>query len=155
MGKKTSQWGVQRSFWWHFADLFPSVTALRTEALGWQSSSCTSLILPNRILIYSFGVFQGLAIGTSHWLGLRALGKPYLHVAWCCSYVTKVYIHLCRGAVQGCSWQETGAQEVWLNIRHPMPAEVTAHQVTEVQGLCSTGDQAACAHLTTLHCLTT
>ena len=62
------------------ADLFPSVTALRTEALRSQSSSHTPLILPDRILLYSFGVGQGLTIGTSHWLCLRALGKAYLHM---------------------------------------------------------------------------
>lgn len=47
-------------------------TALRTEALGRRRSSCTSLILQNRILIYSFGAGQGLTTCTSHWLGLRA-----------------------------------------------------------------------------------
>ena len=26
------------------------------------------------------GVIQGLTAGTSHWLGLRVWGKPYLHV---------------------------------------------------------------------------
>ena len=48
--------------------------------LGQQSISHTPLILLDRILIYSFGVGKGLTTGTSHWFGLRALGKPYLHV---------------------------------------------------------------------------
>jgi hypothetical protein len=72
-------------------DLFPSVIALRTKTkkerkkkrkrkLGQRSSSHTPLILPDRILKYSFGVGKGLTTGTSHWFGLRALGKPYLHV---------------------------------------------------------------------------
>lgn len=33
------------------------------------------LILPERILIYSFGVGQGLTAGISLWLGLRAWGN--------------------------------------------------------------------------------
>jgi hypothetical protein len=57
-----------------------NVTALRTEALRRRSSSYTPLILLVRILIYSFGLGQGLTTGTSHWLGLRALEKPYLYV---------------------------------------------------------------------------
>ena len=42
--------------------------------------SRTPLILLDRILIYSLGVGQGLTVGTSHWLGLSAWRKPYLHV---------------------------------------------------------------------------
>lgn len=60
------------------ADLFPSVTALRTKV------SDDGIVLMNpqtfRILIYSFGVGKGLTTDNSHWFGLRALGKPYLHV---------------------------------------------------------------------------
>jgi hypothetical protein len=56
------------------------VLLLLGQRLRWQSSSRTPLILLDRILIYSFGVGQGLTTGTSHWLGPRALGKPYLHV---------------------------------------------------------------------------
>ena len=72
--------------WWSFiqcfgrADLFPSVTALRTEGSDDRVVLEHHLILPDRILIYSFGVGKGLTTGTSHWFGLRALGKPYLHV---------------------------------------------------------------------------
>lgn len=55
---------VRRSFWWRFrrAELFPSsgVAALMTEALRGRSSSHTPLCLPDRILIYSFGVGQGI-----------------------------------------------------------------------------------------------
>ena len=39
-----------------------------------------TLILQDRILLYSFAVSKGLTTGTSHWFGLRALGKTYLHV---------------------------------------------------------------------------
>ena len=45
-----------------------------------QNSSPTPLILLDRILIYSFGVDEGLTTGASQWFGLRALGKPHLHV---------------------------------------------------------------------------
>jgi hypothetical protein len=48
--------------------------------LGQQSTSHTPLILQNKILIHSFGVGNSLTTGTSHWFGLRALGKPYLHM---------------------------------------------------------------------------
>lgn len=47
---------------------FPSgsVTALVTEALRLRSSSHISLILLDRILIYTFGVGQDLTAGTSY-----------------------------------------------------------------------------------------
>lgn len=54
-----------------------SVTALRTEGLDNRVVLCIPLILPDRILVYSFGVGKGLTTGTSHWFGLRALGKSY------------------------------------------------------------------------------
>jgi hypothetical protein len=53
---------------------------LGQKLLDEHSRSHTPLILPDRILIYSLGVGQGLTTGSSQWFGLRALGKPYLHV---------------------------------------------------------------------------
>ena len=44
-----------------------------------RSSSCTPLILQDRVLIYSFGVGQGLTVYTSlAWS--ESLEIPYLHV---------------------------------------------------------------------------
>ena len=48
--------------------------------LGLELVRIASLILLDRILIYSFGMGKGLTTGTPHWFGLRSLGKPYLHV---------------------------------------------------------------------------
>jgi hypothetical protein len=59
------------------ADFFPSVTALRTEAEYKKFSHTFNLGMSP---IYRFGVGQGLTTGISYWLGLRTLGKPYLHV---------------------------------------------------------------------------
>ena len=39
-----------------------------------------SKLLLASTIVSSFGMGQGLTTGTSHWLSLRALGKPYLHV---------------------------------------------------------------------------
>ena len=69
------------------ADLFPRVTALWTEGSD-NRVVLAPLILPDRILIYSFGMGKGLTTGTSHWFGLRALGKPYLHVGGLCAAPT-------------------------------------------------------------------
>ena len=68
-------------------DLFPSVTALWTEGLD-DRVVLTHLILLERILIYRLGVSQELTTGTSHWFGLRALGKPYLYVGGLCAAPT-------------------------------------------------------------------
>ena len=45
--------------------------------------------------------------------------------------------------------KEPGAQEAWPNCYDHMKAEVTAHQISSVPGLCLSGDQAACAQFTT------
>jgi hypothetical protein len=76
MRSATSQWGVRQSFRQHFrkTDLFPSVNSSDDKVV------LAPLILLDRILIYSFGVGKGRTTGTSHWFGLRTLGKPYLHV---------------------------------------------------------------------------
>ena len=55
------------------------LTALRTKGSD-DRVVLDPLILPDRILIYSFGVGKGLSTVTSHWFGLRALGNPYMHV---------------------------------------------------------------------------
>lgn len=76
-----------------------SVTALMTEALRQQSSSHTPLFLLDGILLYSFGVGQGLTVDASYWLVLRAWG--YLIYMWegfgCCFYMTDGHKPLYRG----------------------------------------------------------
>ena len=69
---------LQVAFW--ESRLLPKCYSSKDRRLRQCSSSHTPLILLDRILIYSFGVGKGLTTGTSHWFGLRALGKPYLHV---------------------------------------------------------------------------
>ena len=64
--------------WIWRADLFKMLQLLEQKANN--KVVLELLILTDRILIYSFGMGQGLTTGTSHWFGLRALGKPYLHV---------------------------------------------------------------------------
>jgi hypothetical protein len=75
----------------------------------------------DRILIYSLEVGKGLTTGTSHWFGLRALGKPY-----------DGHIPLCRGvcvcerrAVGGCSYYMSEARDP--DTFGPMQVEVTTH----------------------------
>jgi hypothetical protein len=60
-----------RGVWWSFrqcfrrSDLFPSVTALKRKC--WDDGVVlTPLILPDLILIYSFGVGKGLKTSTFH-----------------------------------------------------------------------------------------
>ena len=59
---------------------------------------------------------KGLTTGTSHWFGLGALGKPYLHVGGLGAAPTGLMVtHLWgvgggRGAVGGCSYL-TGARD--------------------------------------------
>jgi hypothetical protein len=56
------------------------LTALRTKGSD-DRVVLDPLILRDRILTYSCGMGKGLTTVTSHWFGLRALGKPHLHVA--------------------------------------------------------------------------
>ena len=58
---------------------------------------------PDRILIYSFGVGQGLTAGTFHWIGLRVWGYLNLHVRdlGCWSYMTDGHKPLYEGDFGG------------------------------------------------------
>jgi hypothetical protein len=100
--------------------VFPSgsATALMTEALRQQNSSHTPLFLLDRILIYNFGVGQGLTTSTSRWLGLRAWRN--LICMWegleCCYYSTDRHRPLYGGVgwvlrESVAMWQEPGPQE--------------------------------------------
>jgi hypothetical protein len=61
-------------------DLFPSVTySSWHKRLRWRSSSRARLI-PWMDLYTVWGVIRDWTAGISHWLGLRAWGKPYLYV---------------------------------------------------------------------------
>lgn len=86
------------------------VTALLTDALTQRSNSHTPLFLLVRILIYSFGVGQGLTVGASYRLGLRGWG--FVIYMWeglgCCSYMTDDHKPLEGGAVGHCGFV-TGA----------------------------------------------
>ena len=63
-------------------------------------------------LIYSFGVGKGLTTGASLWFGLRALGKPYLHVRG----LRATYLSGVGGSVEGCS-DMTGARDLRQSVR--------------------------------------
>jgi hypothetical protein len=85
-----------------------------------RSNSHTALFLLHRLLMYGFGVGQGLTVGTSYWLGLRAWGYHiYMWEGWgCCSYLTYSHKPLCvERAVGVCSYV-TGA---WCPRTSKMP----------------------------------
>jgi hypothetical protein len=90
-------------------------------------------LFPGCDLYTVLGMIEGLAAGTSHWLGLRVWGN--LICMWeglvqrlqvrCC-------IPLCRGLGVGlweaiAMWREPGPQEVWPNSCCPMQVEISAH----------------------------
>jgi hypothetical protein len=66
------------------------------------------------------GVIQGWTTGTSHWLGLRIWGKPYLHMG-SLGAVPKYSHNSSVGAAGAVTSQhEPGVQEIWLNTYCPM-----------------------------------
>jgi hypothetical protein len=68
------------------ADFFPSVTGLRTKGSE-NRVVLTSLILLDRILIYSFGMGKCLITDISHWFWSESFGDILFACerAWCCS----------------------------------------------------------------------
>ena len=95
-----------------------------------------------------------LTTGTSHWLGLRALGKNYLHVGGLgASPMRLMATHLSWGR-RGCA---VGGLSCHGSQRPREPGQTPAvpcrrksptGRVTRVQSLCSTRNQAVCAQLT-------
>ena len=79
---QTIQWGVRPDLQWLFRreDIFPSVAYSSWNKRLRQRNSSRIPLIPCMDLYTVLGVIQGLTAGTSHWLGLRVWGKPYLHV---------------------------------------------------------------------------
>jgi hypothetical protein len=115
------------------------------KRLRQRSSSHTPLI-PWMDLYTVLGVIQSSTAGTSHWLGLRVWGKPYLHVGKLGAAWWLIATHLSCG---GCGVvTSTGARHPGDMIKHLLSHVGGNYHPpcpTGVQDLSSTGDQAVWA----------
>lgn len=93
---------------------------------------------------------QGLAAGTSHWLGLRVWGN----LICMCEGLVQLNTSL-QGTVGGCTYPQPSTaplQRARCELLLSHAGGNHQHRGSGVPDLCSTGDQAVCAQPTTPQC---